>query len=171
MQTVDALLIWEEKADRRRRQRPQHAPRRTYSVPRQKVTPRLSTALTRTIWKSLAPAEDVAVAGVRPQLIKRAVAKRTGQTLWAISHHPVTLVIVLVLFFFFFLSERQFRFSLHPGFFLSPSARSSPPFPLFRVRTAGAQTTERKQHKRAELTVLQRDGLVMYYLFSIDMGS
>lgn len=95
-------LIWEEKAGRRRRQRPQHAPRRTYSVPRQKVTPQLSTALTRTIWKSLAPAEDVAVAGVRPQLIKRAVAKRTGQTLWAISHHPVTLVIVLVLIFFFF---------------------------------------------------------------------
>lgn len=109
------------------------------------------------------------MAGVRPQLIKRAVAKRTGQTLWAISHHSVTLVIVLVLIFF--LSERQFRFSLHPGFFLSPSTRSSPPFPLFRVRTAEAQTTEKKQNKRAELTVLQRDGIVMYYLFSIDMGS
>lgn len=141
-------LIWEEKAGRRRRQRPQHAPRRTYSVPRRKVTPQLSTALMRTIWKSLAPAEDAAVAGVHPQQIKRALAKPTEQTLWAISRHPLTLVIILVLIFF--LMKDHLRFSLRPCFFLPPSKHPSPPPPLFWVCTTEAQAAETKQDKRAE---------------------
>jgi hypothetical protein len=44
-----------------------------------KVTPQLSMALMRTIWKSLAPVQDAAVAGAHPQQIKRTVAKPTGQ--------------------------------------------------------------------------------------------
>jgi hypothetical protein len=44
-----------------------------------KVTPQPSMALMRTIWKSLAPVQDAAVAGAHPQQIKRTVAKPTGQ--------------------------------------------------------------------------------------------
>ena len=104
----------------------------------------------RTIWKSLAPAEDAAVAGVRPQQIKRAVAKRTEQTLWAISHHPLTLVIVLVLIYIYFLMKDILGFSLHPGFLPLTFHVPLPPFPLCRVRPTEAQTTETKENKRAE---------------------
>lgn len=163
-------LIWEEKAGRRRRQRLQHAPRRTYSVPRQKVTPQLSTALMRTIWKSLTPAEDAAVAGARPQRTKRAVAKPmnglSGQlaiTLW-LGHCSGSDA--------FKKKKMKDNLRFPPSSLLFPLAfhSSLPPRPsilsMYSRSTNYWNTTEQKSK-----LVLPRDGLVMCYLFSRAMRS
>lgn len=162
-------LIWEEKAGRRR-QRPQHAPRRTYSVPHQKVTRQLSTALMRTIWKSLAPAEDAAVAGVHPQQIKRAVAKPTDQTLWATSRHPLTLVVILGLIYIFFQWKSTLGFPSILAFScLLPRILS--PFPSVLGMYNRSTNYWNKAEQKSRITVLQRDGIMKYCLFSIEMGS
>lgn len=156
-------LIWEEKAGRRRRQRPQHAPRRTYSVPLQKVTPQLSTALMRTIWKSLTPAEDAAVAGARPQQTKRAVAKPmnglSGQlaiTLW-LGHCSGSDPFL-----------KQWKTTLDFPFILAfSSCLPLIPSPWPSILSMYSRSTNywNKTEQKSKL-VLQRDGLVTYCLFS-----